>query len=371
VLNKFHLIFLFAFIFINSDIFYAALPLQSTQNKCTGNDVQLTNGPVSNIYFRYAISLTGRANHFPLINNNRIFIGTDQGILYCIDLNTGIISWQVKIGNNILTPPYITGDFLYIANAENNIFKISSNFGNVIWSTRFQTKVQSCIGISNDFIFCLAHDGHIYKVNAKTGFIVSSYKTNQKPSAYAVAEGNILYSPGENNNLMAFDIKDIRLRYSVESETDLISPPLICSDKVIITGRNKIYAIDKVRGRIVWIRRLNLRWFYDSVPVPKRYKDLIFLGERGFDYNDGSGKWLIYARGLRLTDTYIAGNYLYYGGSLETSSNKGFINIFNIDNKKITFHLVIKEIPHYRMIIHQKMILFYTQDNKFVAYSGT
>ena len=340
--------------------------------KFFGNTVQPMPGPVGNFRFIYKITLNGNPEPFPLLQDNRLYLSTDKGVLYCIYTPSGTIQWNIAFGK-IYGAPLVNGNFIYIAAQDRTIHKVNKLNGSIVWKTPFDTQIMGCSGFYNGHIFCMGEDGKLYRVNDRDGQTSSTHQTDLNPLINGVVEKSVLYLPGKNNVLIAYDLQDLRTRFSTETESDIISPPLVGTDLVYVVDRRKLSAINKITGRVKWVKRINLRWFHDSVPAPLYYKGRIFLGARGFHYESGVGSWIYYGKGKQLTDTAIAGKYMYYGGSnyFPEGSKKGFIEIVDIDERKTAYRFTMDEIPVNKILISGKILLFFNESGVLYGYAGS
>jgi outer membrane protein assembly factor BamB len=287
-------------------------------------------------------------------------------------MQPSFVKWIKKFRFKNLSRPFIFESFLYIIADKVNLYKLNIHSGDIIWHLKLKNKATSCAGIYKEHLYCITNDGVILKINKTYGKLTSSHSTDMEPAVFPLQEKNVIYIPCKNDRLVAYDMQDMRVLFSTETEHDMISPPVIGKDKVYILGRTKLYAISKVTGNIEWIRRFNIRWISDCTPVPKLYKGRVFLQMRGFDIKTGLGNWIVYGRGLMLTDTYIAGEHIYYGGKLinPKRGKKGFIQIIDIEKKERKAFIYLDEIPNEGLKVYGKTIIFISKAGYFVSYAG-
>lgn len=58
----------------------------------------------------------------PVITGNYVYFGATDGYLYALDLNTGKLSWEYKLGYPILSTPAIAGNALYVGTFDGNVY---------------------------------------------------------------------------------------------------------------------------------------------------------------------------------------------------------------------------------------------------------
>ncbi len=347
-----------------------------------GNKVQNNPGPLRNFRILYTRRFRGMPSQFSKRYGNKLFVHTSKTYLYCVNIISGGFFWIVKTDAPLSSAVSVFGNYVYATDTKDQIYKISIFSGRIIWKTKMKLKLYGCWGTYNDHVFCPVYSlnadgiftkGKILRINVFDGKVSSEHNNVFKPSAYGLSEGNIMYVPGENNLIIAYDMKDLRTRFSVETEAGLISPPIIGKKRIFVVGSRKLYAINKITGKIEWIRRLNLRLFRDTVPFPRYYNGRIFLGLRGFNVNTGQGSFVIFGKGRKETDIYIAGNYLYYAGSLfyPDKNHKGFISVFDINSRTEISFKKINHIPKFTLTVYRNLIYYFDRKGSLYCLTGT
>jgi outer membrane protein assembly factor BamB len=124
----------------------------------------------------------------PAVVNGKVYTGADDGNIYCLDAATGNKLWQTSAGNitnsviglgyqaPIRSSPMVVGSKVYVGSLDGNLYCLDANSGTVLW--KFQTGgeilatptivdgavyVPSCTPIPN---------GHLYKLDADDGTVI-------------------------------------------------------------------------------------------------------------------------------------------------------------------------------------------------------
>ncbi len=72
----------------------------------------------------------------PTMVGDKVYVGSLDGKLYCLDANSGNIAWTIQTTGAIMsTPTYIAGDGLYFASVDGFVYKVNPNNGNIMWNT--------------------------------------------------------------------------------------------------------------------------------------------------------------------------------------------------------------------------------------------
>ncbi len=118
----------------------------------------------------------------PVVAEGKVYVGSVDCKLYCLDANSGNIAWTIPTTGAILSnPTYIVGDGLYFNSVNGWIFKVNPTSGNIIWNVSMPSGLEvamegsPCIGNGMVVIGsgaarnAPAQRGQMYCLNATTG----------------------------------------------------------------------------------------------------------------------------------------------------------------------------------------------------------
>ena len=195
-------------------------------------------------------SAKGLIRTLPLIKEHRLFYGSQDGYLYCIDERTGILYWKWNEGNDFYTapvvcPPLSDGEAVYISTPDKYVSKIDFLLGITKWRKKLQSWESIALSnnkkslivksISNNIIFASTKNGKKEKVvNLKYGFDLD-------PTQPLEWKGNYLIAT-ENGTVYLID-KNYK------------SKPLLflgnCRLNSVISIKDNIFAISNMDGKII------------------------------------------------------------------------------------------------------------------------
>ena len=195
-------------------------------------------------------SAKGLIRDLPLIKDHRLFYGSQDGFLYCIDDRTGVLYWKWNEGNDFYTAPVVCtplsdGNAVYLSTPDKYVSKIDFLLGVTKWRKKFDSweslglsndsKNLIVKSISNNIYFVSARDGNkIRTVNLKYGFDLN-------PSKPLEWKGNYLIS-AENGNVYLIDS-----HYNSRSLLFLGN----CRLNSVINIKNNIFAVSNMDGKII------------------------------------------------------------------------------------------------------------------------
>jgi outer membrane protein assembly factor BamB len=195
-------------------------------------------------------SAKGLIRDLPLIKDHRLFYGSQDGFLYCIDDRTGVLYWKWNEGNDFYTAPVVChplsdGNEVYISTPDKYVSKIDFLLGVTKWRKKFDS--WESLGLSNDSknLIVKSISNNIYFVSARDGNKVKTvnlkYDFDLNPSKPLEWNLNYLIS-AENGNV-----------YLIDSHYN--SRPLLflgnCRLNSVINIKNNIFAVSNMDGKII------------------------------------------------------------------------------------------------------------------------
>ena len=158
---------------------------------------QLWKAPAPGSLLHVITGTTVEYRSSPTVAEGKVYVGSLDGKLYCLNAETGALLWAVQTTGAILSSPtYVAGDGLYFASLDGFVYKLNVANGNVLWnqSTPIGTNIQMmgtpAVGDGKVFIgsgsagLNPARIGQFYCLNATNGTII--WTTNELPLSGAM-----------------------------------------------------------------------------------------------------------------------------------------------------------------------------------------
>jgi outer membrane protein assembly factor BamB len=124
-----------------------------------------------------------------------VFIGTYNGGMFCLNQTTGIIKWSKQITRPVMSSPAAIRDKVFFGTSDKNIYCFQVKDGSIIWNFETGDKIWSSPAISEyECIMVFGSlDSHIYGIDANTGRQTWKFPTmNMVDSSAAIANGMVL-----------------------------------------------------------------------------------------------------------------------------------------------------------------------------------
>ncbi len=252
-------------------------------------------------------------------NNQTIYAATGFGVVAALDMMTGKKLWFYDAKLPIRIAPTVSDEYVFIQTIDNVLTALSAKDGKELWKYRSTQEATTLVGGAspaydkeNDVVVAAFSSGELRAVKASTGtplwsvLMVSRKRINSLAAintikANPIISNNVVYAAGNNNVLMAID-----LRTGIpiwEREISSTNQPWLAGNYLYVLSNDAdLAAIEKTSGKIVWATRIPLgedvstqSGVYLSGPVLTGYR-LIVASSNGqaFAVSPYSGKILGY-----------------------------------------------------------------------------
>ena len=173
----------------------------------------------SDDFYLYNIDLGGKLNWKTKLDGkiratpslmkltNSLFIGTQTGIMYCLDQSTGSIKWQYEIGKPILSSVAISKDSIFFGCSDNNIYSLNSNDGSLKWKYGTEGKIWSSPAITQNegVLYVGSLDSHIYGLESETGRLNWKFPTMNAIESSPCIVNDMLFISSKDGLLYCFN----------------------------------------------------------------------------------------------------------------------------------------------------------------------
>jgi outer membrane protein assembly factor BamB len=117
----------------------------------------------------------------PSFNGDSLFVGSDDGFLYCLNLD-GKLNWKTKLNGKIRSSsPCLSEDnLIFIGTQNGSVYCLDQSEGVVRWDKQLTKPVLSSAALLKDKVYFGSSDNKIYCFDCDTGSKVWEFETSDR-----------------------------------------------------------------------------------------------------------------------------------------------------------------------------------------------
>ncbi|MBC7873656.1 MAG: PQQ-binding-like beta-propeller repeat protein [Ferruginibacter sp.] len=218
----------------------------------------------------------------PVINENTVYVGGLDSILYAFDLATGMVNWKFRTGGEIRSNVLVDKNQIFLVGGDGTFYSIGKNSGKLNWKWVFN-KTAVFLGerkydladyfnsspvLDKEVIYFGSGDGRINAISASNGALLWSYTSGDiihaTPALYngrvfvASFDGNVYALDSRSGNLL-WKFKSVGHEYFPKGEMQ--GSPVILNGVVYAGSRDyNVYAINAAGGYCNWNQKFPKGW---------------------------------------------------------------------------------------------------------------
>jgi outer membrane protein assembly factor BamB len=152
----------------------------------------------TNGHIRWSRDLPSRSESSPLVDDGKVFFGSEDGTVYALDTRTGHTVWTYHAAGAVKASPTLKDGVLYFGDYSGNVQAISEQTGRRIWLASSEGALlgsgtfYSTAAVIYGRVYLGNTDGRVYAYDAATGNLDWAYQTG----AYVYASPAVTNAPG-------------------------------------------------------------------------------------------------------------------------------------------------------------------------------
>ncbi len=162
--------------------------------------------------------------------------------------------WKVETGGSIDCCPLIYDDKVYFGSMNHSIHCIDAVTGELIWKYRARDRVGAASPIEkNGIIYIGSYDRNMYALDALMGRLVWKFRTEGMIHPTGVIKDGTLYFGSYDRNFYALDAATGALKWKFRTYGKILCDPTVFENTIIIGSYDRnFYCLDAGTGQLVW-----------------------------------------------------------------------------------------------------------------------
>lgn len=198
----------------------------------------LSSAPGYSLPLPESVSFTISQQVQPVIEDGRLFFGTQDGKAYALSTFDGSTLWGVSLSGAIVVSAAVMGQVVVFTTLNGHVFGLNTQNGDVVWTYLSHFAITSAPCIHKELIFTANHRGIVTALDVHTGALIWQQTLSAPVVGGIAADGNSLYVPCEDMNVYALDIFTGNSRASsrVKGQGFRITHPVVHNGRLWVTS---------------------------------------------------------------------------------------------------------------------------------------
>ena len=209
-----------------------------------------------------------------LIQEGRVYVGTKDGFVVCLDVQTGGKKWSYETMGEIVGAPNIAAHpengrpLLLVGSYDNFIHCLDAKDGKILWKFETMNYINGTPAVwGKDAVVFGGCDAQLYVISLLDGHLIRQADLGAPIASSVGLLDRFGYVGNMDKSVQAIDLTTGEIVWTYEPKNfPYFSSPALTDNLVIIGGRDKgLHAIDRETGKQIW--RFSARGRIDSSPV--------------------------------------------------------------------------------------------------------
>jgi outer membrane protein assembly factor BamB len=189
----------------------------------------------------------------PAVADNKVYVGSGSRI-YCLDALTGAHVWNYTTGAGVFSSPVVSDGRVYAGSIDNKVYCLNASTGDFIWSYTTSDDVYSSPSLTNGNVYIGSDDSSIYCLNATSGDYIWSYITGGGVrSSPSVVEGRVYVGSTDNKIYCLNALTGAYIWDYTTSDRVHYSSPAVVDGKIFVGSEDrKVYCLNATIGAHIW-----------------------------------------------------------------------------------------------------------------------
>ena len=161
------------------------------------------------------------------------------------------LMWKYETGGNVFTLPAIDNGKVYAGSWDNYIYCLNEKDGVLVWKYKTGGEVNSVPLVYENMVYIGSDDDYLYCLNAENGELIWKFKTEKEVRTFPVTIDEKVYFSSNDGLLYCLSLNDGTLLWKYNIGGNWKSAPLIY-DKRVYIGADKFYCLDTDTGKVIW-----------------------------------------------------------------------------------------------------------------------
>ncbi|MSQ93247.1 MAG: serine/threonine protein kinase [Gemmataceae bacterium] len=204
----------------------------------------------------------------PSVYQDKVFVGDEDGMFYCVDAITGKKIWDFETAGEITGGANFDGDKVLFGSHDSTLYCLSIKSKELLWKVKTEGPVNGSAVVAKGQTFVAGCDSHLHIIELAKGTTLAKIELSGQAAATAAVFGDKLYVGNMNSEMQGIDLKkkDVQWSYAPNRAQPFYSSAAV-TDKLVVAGSRDrhVHAVHRATGEVAWTFTAKGR--VDSSPV--------------------------------------------------------------------------------------------------------
>jgi outer membrane protein assembly factor BamB len=214
---------------------------------------------------RWFRSLPSPSESSPLLDDGRVFFGSQSGLVYALDDRTGTVIWTYKAARAVKASPSLSGGVLYFGDYSGRLQAVSEQNGRRLWLSQSEGALlgsgtfYSTPAVVYGRVFLGNTDGRIYAYDASTGALdwavqTGDYVYSSPAVTNAPGLGPTVYAGSYDGTFYALNARSGQISWKFNAHGRISGSATIIGRIVYFSdlGTHRTYGLGISTGRVLF-----------------------------------------------------------------------------------------------------------------------
>jgi len=187
----------------------------------------------------------------PVVADNRVIVGDENGNIYAFDAESGDEQWNVKLPDEIyISQPWNGSSFI---GSGDKCYKINIENGDISWIFETDGMITSRPYVQDDVMYFGSWDTFVYAVNTEMSNLKWKFETGWGVETTPIVDDDLVFVGSHDNNFYALYKNNGTMCWAFTCKSGIHSSPAV-SDNYVVFGSDdgRLYCLDKLNGNLIW-----------------------------------------------------------------------------------------------------------------------
>lgn len=188
----------------------------------------------------------------PIVDNNLVVFGAFDKKVYALDAESGVKKWEFLTGATVVSTAVAQNGIVYIGSLDSTFYAINETNGNQVWSFKADNWLWARPVYLDGVVYAGTMGDKVFGLDSTTGTKVHEYQVEGRVASWPAVAGNEIIVATENGKLWALDTtsgSNNKRLVTSNFPNGINSPLLVLDNKVYINGlENNIYRFEVGSG---------------------------------------------------------------------------------------------------------------------------